>query len=121
VNDPAVRIAREPLEEGRVIRFAVQLDGVRRGALALRWHGQVRAWLDTCRHQSLPLSAPDGHVFDAGAGELVCDRHGARYRPDTGECTSGPCRGAFLTALALEERPDGTWCTGRGGPAGLAP
>ena len=44
---------------------------------------------------------------------LVCVRHGARYRPDTGECLGGPCRGARLTALALEERGCELWCTGR--------
>lgn len=99
--------------DGAVVPFVLVLDGLRREAFAVRWRGRWHAWLDTCRHQSLRLTASDGHVFDAADGTLVCAHHGARYRPDTGECVSGPCRGAFLGALALEERDGALWCTGR--------
>lgn len=108
VGAPAARWA-----EGESARFRVTLDGVQRDAFAVRWHGAVHAFVNSCRHQSLPLDFGDGHFFDDAFDALVCCHHGARFAPDTGECVEGPCRGAFLTALALEERDGALWCTGR--------
>jgi nitrite reductase/ring-hydroxylating ferredoxin subunit len=100
------------LGEGRAVRFAVVLDGVSEDALALRWHGRVHAYVNRCRHQGLPLDFGDGHVFDDDYDAIVCCHHGARYRPDTGECLGGPCGGGRLTALVLEQRGAELWCVG---------
>lgn len=115
MTDDAVRVLADAsrLAEGEVVRFAVRVDGVSRDAFALRVAGRFVAYVNTCRHQSRALDFGDGRVFDAAAGELVCVHHGARYRADTGECVDGPCRGAYLTALALEARGAELWCTGR--------
>lgn len=99
--------------EGDAVRFSITLDGVARDAFAVCWHGGVRAFVNSCRHQSLPLDFGDGHFFDDAFDALVCCQHGARFHPETGECSAGPCKGAFLTALALEERDGALWCTGR--------
>ncbi len=98
------------LGEGRAVRFTVTLDGVAQEALAVRWRGAAHAYVNRCRHQSLPLDFGDGHVFDEAYDALVCCHHGARYRPDTGECFEGPCVGGRLTTLVLETRGDGLWC-----------
>ena len=50
------------------------------------------------------LDFGDAHFFDDAYDALVCCHHGARYRPETGECVDGPCEGGRLTALAMEER-----------------
>ncbi len=115
MSDDAVRVARDAsrLAEGECVRFAIRVDGVPRDAFALRWRGRLVAYVNTCRHQSRPLDFGDGRVLDPAAGELVCVHHGARYAIESGECVDGPCRGAFLTALALERRGDELWCTGR--------
>ena len=87
----------------------------------LRWHDRLFAWVNSCRHQSLTLDRGDARLFDTAMDAIVCVHHGARYRPDTGTCFAGPCRGARLTALALEQRDGALWCTGRppgGGAAG---
>ena len=34
---------------------------------------------------------------------LLCATHGAVYKPDTGECAGGPCRGG-LVKIALSEQ-----------------
>ena len=101
------------LREGDGVRFRLRLDGVERDAFAVRWRGVARAYVNACRHQSLTLDFGDAHFFDDEADALVCVQHGARYAPDTGLCVSGPCAGASLTALTLEERDGELWCTGR--------
>ncbi len=112
---PPVRVLDDParLGEGRGRRFTLVLDGIARDAFVVRWRGRLLAYLNACRHQGLPLDFHDGRFFDDAADALVCVHHGARYRPEDGACLDGPCAGGRLTALALEERPDGLWCLGR--------
>ena len=98
------------LREMGGVRFTVTIDGVSRDAFAVRWRGKVYAYVNSCRHQSLPLDFGDAHFFDESADALVCCHHGARYRPDTGECVDGPCEGATLTQLAVVEKDGGLWC-----------
>ena len=104
------------LSEVEGVRFTLRLDGVSRDAFAVRWRGRPYAYLNTCRHQGLNLDFGDAHFFDDAYDALVCCHHGARYQPDTGVCVDGPCQGARLTALRLEERPDGVWCVDLGSP-----
>jgi len=92
------------------LRFTVTRDGVSYDAFAVRWRGQVYAYLNVCRHESLQLDFGDAHFFDEEADALVCCHHGARYRPDTGVCFNGPCEGARLTPLEVEERDGALWC-----------
>ncbi len=94
------------------VRFTVTVEGVSRDAFAVRWRGRVYAYVNSCRHQSLPLDFGDAHFFDEAADALVCCHHGARYRPDTGECLDGPCAGARLTPLRVFEREGGLWWDG---------
>ncbi len=101
------------LAEGAGVRFSVRFDGLQRDAFAVRWHGRLAAYVNTCRHESLPLDFGDAHFFDEAYDALVCCHHGARYDPATGACLGGPCAGGRLTALALEERGGALWCVGR--------
>ena len=101
------------LGEATGLRFTLTLDGVSYDAFAVRWRGCLYAYLNVCRHESLPLDFGDAHFFDEQADALVCCNHGARYRPDTGECIEGPCVGARLTPLRLVERDGALWCEGR--------
>jgi nitrite reductase/ring-hydroxylating ferredoxin subunit len=100
------------LREGDGLRFAVVLDGVSRDAFAVRYRDRVFGYVNTCRHQSLQLDFGDAHFFDEPYDALVCCHHGARYRPESGECFAGPCVGGRLTPLAVEERDGALWCTG---------
>lgn len=111
--DAPVRIAPLPLRlgEGQSLVFEVRLDGVEEQAFAVRWHGGLHAFVNRCRHQSLPLDFGDGRFFDEAFDALVCCHHGARYRPGDGECVDGPCVGTRLTPLLLEERDGALWCT----------
>jgi nitrite reductase/ring-hydroxylating ferredoxin subunit len=117
--DP-VRLAQDPkrLGESQALAFEVRVEGVQREAFVVRWKGGLHAYLNTCRHQGLRLDFGDLHFFDDEYDALVCCHHGARYQPATGVCFDGPCEGARLTALRLEERADGTWCVGIAEPNG---
>ena len=100
------------LGEGQGVRFGITLEGIEREAFAVRYLGRIYAYLNTCRHQGLALDFGDAHFFDDAYDALVCCHHGARYRPESGECFVGPCQGGRLTALEVEERDGGLWCTG---------
>lgn len=103
----------DSLREGDGVRFRVLLDGLAYEAFAVRWRGRVHAYVNMCRHQSLPLDFGDARYFDEAFDALVCCHHGARYAPDTGKCVEGPCEGASLTVLAVEQRGADLWCMGR--------
>ena len=100
------------LREGDGVVFEVVVDGLKRPAFAVRYKGQVLGYLNTCMHQRLALDFGDAHFFDEPYDALVCCHHGARYRPETGECFEGPCVGSRLTPLELEERDGALWCVG---------
>ena len=114
MRDAPVRVMADArrLGEGQGFRFRVAVEGVDRQAFAVRFRGRVYGYLNTCRHLSLELDFGDARFFDEQADALVCCHHGARYHPETGECVAGPCAGGRLTALALEERDGGLWCSG---------
>ena len=81
-----------------------QLEG-----FALRTRGgEVRAYLNVCPHRAQPVDLGDGRLFLA-SGEIECSAHGARFDPDSGACTGGPCDGRALTRLAVEERDGALW------------
>lgn len=109
------------LRDGDGVRFRIRLDGIEHDAFAVRWRGTVRGYVNRCRHQSLTLDFGDAHFFDDAFDALVCCHHGARYRPDDGVCVDGPCRGARLTGLLMEERDGALWCRGRLTPDGAPP
>jgi len=117
LDPPLVVLAdARKLREGGAVRFAIRDFGLARDAFAVRWKGGVFAYLNTCRHESLPLDFGDLQFFDDAYDALVCCHHGARYAPDTGACLDGPCAGGKLTRLALEERGGELWCLGRAEP-----
>jgi nitrite reductase/ring-hydroxylating ferredoxin subunit len=98
------------LAERSGLRFRVRVHGLECDAFAIRFRGRMYAYLNTCRHELLPLDFGDAHFFDERGDALVCCHHGARYRPETGLCVEGPCRGSFLTRLELEVRDGALWC-----------
>ena len=102
------------LGEAAGMRFTVHVDGLRSDAFVVRYRGAFHAYLNTCRHELLPLDFGDARFFDDDYDALVCCHHGARYRVETGECVCGPCEGGRLTPLELEERDGALWCVGVG-------
>lgn len=77
--------------------------------VVVRVEGRLHAWRNVCPHQGRSLDfAPDQFLFTPG-GLLVCPHHGACFDPGSGVCTDGPCKGASLTAVDVEERDGAAW------------
>ena len=71
--------------------------------------GGVRAYINSCPHVGLPLNLSGDHFFDTDGKLLLCQMHGACFRPEDGVCVSGPCEGESLKPLAVELRHGAVW------------
>ncbi|MDP2367832.1 Rieske (2Fe-2S) protein [Rhodoferax sp.] len=97
---------------GEAVPFDVTYHGQSCRGFAIRYAGQVHAYLNRCAHVPMEMDYQDNRFFDSSGLYLMCATHGAIYRPQTGECAGGPCRGG-LVKIALTEQ-DGLvhWHTG---------
>jgi len=75
-------------------------------AVLTRADGEITGWLNRCMHFR-HIRLDKGSGAPKRNGELVCANHGAMFDEDTGECTYGPCEGAFLDDVEVVVR-DGT-------------
>ncbi|MBN9441691.1 Rieske 2Fe-2S domain-containing protein [Bosea sp. (in: a-proteobacteria)] len=57
--------------------------------LLLRRGGVLRAYVNACPHQYLPLDYRSGNVLSADGTRLLCSAHGAVFDAATGGCLSG--------------------------------
>lgn len=97
------------LDGGAGVRFEVDHRGKPAQAFAVRFRGVVHGYLNSCRHVPIELDWNHGEFFDISKLYLVCSTHGAIYQPDTGLCVGGPCRGARLGPVPLEESGGQVW------------
>jgi nitrite reductase/ring-hydroxylating ferredoxin subunit len=94
------------LQAGQSVRFPI---GFGMEGFAVRdASGAVRAYLNICPHRAQPVDVGDGRLWLA-SGEIECQAHGARFDPSTGACKGGPCNGAPLTPLDVEEQNGALW------------
>lgn len=68
--------------------------------IVLRDGGELRVYANRCPHRGTELDWIPGRFMDASGRYLQCATHGALFRPGTGECIAGPCRGRTLQTLA---------------------
>jgi nitrite reductase/ring-hydroxylating ferredoxin subunit len=90
-------------EGGDGVRFDLGEGASRAPAFAIRWKGEVRAYLNRCTHVAMELDWMPGRFLDAERKVLLCATHGAEYDPASGACLGGPCKGGLL-ALNVVER-----------------
>lgn len=98
-------------EGGQGVRFAWPPAGGEGKGFAIRFGGEVRAFVNRCPHLGVELDWEPGAFFDEAKLYLVCSTHGAVFEPDSGRCVGGPCRGASLEAIRIEECADGVRIT----------
>lgn len=90
------------VEGGEAVPFDVIYLGQSCRAFAVRYRGEPHAYLNRCTHVAMELDYQPNRFFDDSGEWLLCATHGAAYRPDTGACGAGPCRGG-LVKIALSE------------------
>ena len=73
-------------------------------AFALRFDGQVVAYLNRCLHVPTEMDWLPGEFLDSEREYIICSIHGALYEPRHGRCVGGPCGRGQLTTLRVEER-----------------
>jgi nitrite reductase/ring-hydroxylating ferredoxin subunit len=94
------------LLEGAGLRFelkAVSTDAPRKAGFIIEFDQQVFGYENQCPHLGVELDWVPGVFFDVVQEYLVCSTHGARFKPDTGKCVSGPCVGRSLVKIAIVE------------------
>ena len=100
------------LDSGEAVSFEVRYDGRDCRAFAIRFQGQVHAYLNRCAHVPMEMDFVPNRFFDSSGQYLICATHGAMYQPETGACRSGPCRGGLIKIEALELDGLVHWHTG---------
>lgn len=88
---------------GEAVPFDVRYCGQTGRGFAIRYEGRVYAYLNRCAHVPMEMDYQPNQFFDSTGQWLMCATHGAIYRPETGECRGGPCRGGLVRIALTEE------------------
>lgn len=97
---PSVELA----ERGKAHSFDVLHHRQPVRAFALRFDGQVVAYLNRCAHVPTEMDWQEGEFLDGNKQYIMCSIHGAVYDPLTGRCVSGRCGRMGLTKIDIEEK-----------------
>jgi nitrite reductase/ring-hydroxylating ferredoxin subunit len=95
--------SHELQEKGKALVFDVLHYKAPATAFALRFDGQVVAYLNRCAHVPAEMDWQPGEFLDAGREFILCSIHGAEYEPRDGRCIGGPCGRGRLTPLKVTE------------------
>ncbi len=91
-------------ERGRAWGWDVVQYGRPARAFALRFDGEVRAYMNRCVHVPTEMDWQPGEFLDTEKRWILCSIHGATYEPADGRCVGGPCGRGRLQAIRTEER-----------------
>ena len=92
------------VERGRAHGFDVLQWREPARAFALRFDGQVVAYLNRCAHVPTEMDWQEGEFLDRDKRYIMCSIHGAVYDPLTGRCVTGMCGRMGLTKIEVTER-----------------
>lgn len=91
------------VDGGEGVRFPVAVFGEAATGFVVRFRGTAYAYLNRCAHVPMELDWVQGQFFESSGEFLMCATHGAVYRPESGMCAGGPCRGGKLRPIAVRE------------------
>ena len=101
----------ELVDGGKAVPFDVVYAGQTCRAFAVRFEGQVQAYLNRCTHVAMEMDYQPDRFFDESGRWLLCATHGAAYHPATGACAGGPCRGPLVRITLSEQGNVVRWHT----------
>lgn len=84
------------VNSGTAVPFDVVYSAQACRAFAVRYQGQVHAYVNRCAHVPMEMDFQPNQFFDHTGHLLMCATHGATYQPQTGACRGGPCRGGLI-------------------------
>ncbi len=99
------------VDSGLAVSFDVLYQGQTCRAFAIRYLGQVHAYLNRCSHVPMEMDYQPDRFFDLTGHWLICSTHGAMYQPQTGACAGGPCRGGLVKITVDETGGTVRWHT----------
>ena len=99
------------VDGGEAVPFDVMYCGRASRGFAIRFEGQAYAYLNQCAHVPMEMDYQPNRFFDSTGQWLMCATHGAIYRPQTGECRGGPCRGGLIKIALTEQNGVVHWHT----------
>ena len=98
-----VVVSKKGFTESTAKSFSAKIKGkIFKGFIVLK-EGKFYAYQNLCRHLPVTLDLDDDDFFTHDKRHLQCQMHGAMYEVETGLCIAGPCLGARLLGLQLEE------------------
>ncbi len=106
------------IDGGRGVRFDWPPAEAPGKGFAVRYDGEVRAYVNRCPHLGVELDWQPGEFFEETGLYFICSTHGAIFEPASGLCIAGPCKGASLQAIAVVEQ-DGVVFLGEERPAAV--
>lgn len=104
-GDPLIPLCNSAdlVNSGPAVGFDVVYAGQTVRAFAIRYQGQVHAYLNRCTHVAMEMDWRPDHFFDDSGRWLLCATHGAHYEPATGQCKGGPCKGGLIKIGLVEQ------------------
>ena len=103
-NDTVIFNSEELQDQAKGLRFPLPALGEFATGFVVRFHGKPYAYVNQCAHVAVELDWNEGEFFTSQKDYLICATHGAHYRPDTGFCVMGPCKGKSLKVIPVIEQ-----------------
>ena len=97
--NPIAQVSLRELGPGRPILFEFERGGENLSGFILEYENELHAYVNRCPHVTYPLDFADGELMDPTRKFIMCQAHGARFLPETGECFWGPALGRSLERL----------------------
>lgn len=92
------------LDSGTARGFDLLGDG-KDTVFVVNVQGAFHAYVNACPHYDqddrVPLAWGKDKYLNAAGTHVVCAGHGALFDAQTGECISGPCKGASLVRVPI--------------------
>lgn len=93
---------RDLVDGAVAVPFDLLYAGQSCRAFAIRFKGEVHAYLNRCSHIAMEMDWQPNRFFDDSGQWLLCSTHGAAYEPASGACRGGPCRGGLVRVPVVE-------------------
>jgi nitrite reductase/ring-hydroxylating ferredoxin subunit len=100
----------EEVPDDSTLLVTLDDDGEETEAILVRLNGEVACWKNYCQHWT-DVRLDKGSGARVKGGEIWCKKHAATFDPASGECTFGPCEGAFLDEVEVRVEDGSVYLT----------